>query len=107
MTTQNVFERYVRDNWNLRNATPDRSLAIMGLGCAGEAGEVAEHIKKTIRDYGSNVDSYPPDKRHKLLLELGDVLHYLTVITHTYGYTLDEVMTQNITKLNERYGRKS
>lgn len=37
-----------------------------------------------------------------LILELGDVLHYLTVIAHTFDMSLDDIMKANIHKLEER-----
>jgi NTP pyrophosphatase (non-canonical NTP hydrolase) len=98
------FERYVRTSW--RHRDPLRELAIAGLGVSGEAGEVSEHIKKTIRDYKARIALYPQYKKRKLLLELGDVLHYLTRIAYLYGFSLNQIMGENMHKLNMRYQHK-
>lgn len=67
---------------------------IAALGLAGEVGEVIEHLKKHMRD-----GKHPGDA---LKLELGDVLHYLTVLAGAYGWTLDELAQANIAKLEAR-----
>lgn len=67
---------------------------VAALGLAGETGEVVELLKKHLRD-----GKHPG---FDLLLELGDVLHYLTVIAHAYNYSLGDVMRANVEKLNDR-----
>lgn len=68
------------------------------LGLTGEAGEVAGKIKKVIRgDY-----ELTPEKKRELILELGDVLFYITRIAVELGYTLEEVMEVNQMKLVKR-----
>ncbi len=75
----------------------DRSLAIMGLGIAGEAGEVVEKIKKDIRD--GFVD------KPALLKELGDVLFYAITIARYYGYKPSDILEANYEKLVSRRAR--
>ncbi len=66
------------------------------LGLAGEAGEVAETVKKGIlHQHGLN--------KEVLKKELGDVLWYLSALCTTLGFDLEEVMKKNIEKLKERY----
>lgn len=77
----------------LNNDTP---LAVLALGIAGEAGEVAELIKKYL---GHGHTLY----RNELLKELGDVLWYITAVAMSQGSTLDEVMRINVDKLRKRY----
>lgn len=72
------------------------------LGLAGEAGEVAEKIKKVIRDKGGVVDEVI---RIELQKELGDVLWYLSQLSTELGITLDDVATKNIEKLQSRMQR--
>ena len=67
------------------------------LGLAGEAGEVAEKVKKWIDD--GNVD---PDAVKK---ELGDVLWYVAAVASDLGLTLDEVAAANVQKLESRAAR--
>lgn len=67
-----------------------------GLGISGEAGEVADLIKKEY--YHSH-----PRNREKMLEELGDTLFYLSVTAWYYGYSLEEVARANNAKLSARY----
>ncbi|MGD6898620.1 nucleoside triphosphate pyrophosphohydrolase family protein [Bacillus infantis] len=71
-------------------------LANYGLGITGEAGEVADLIKKSLF-HGHSIDVAEVKK------ELGDVLWYLSQIARLAGLTLDEVATANIEKLMKRY----
>ena len=66
------------------------------LGLCGEAGEVAEKVKKQVRD--------GVFKRYEVAKELGDVLWYLSNIANDIGYSLKEVANINVDKLT---GRKS
>ena len=70
------------------------------LGLAGEAGEVAEKIKKIIR---SNVISPWPEE--DLKKELGDVLWYISAIATDLGLSLEEIAETNIDKLKSRAER--
>jgi len=65
------------------------------LGLVGEAGEVAEKVKKTVR---GDRELDPKE----VLKELGDVLFYVTGIANHLGYTLDDVIDQNVGKLVDR-----
>ena len=66
------------------------------LGLCGEAGEVAEKVKKNIRD-GKSLDGVG--------LELGDVLWYISALGDDLGVTLEEVAKTNIEKLQSRMER--
>lgn len=66
------------------------------LGLTGEAGEVADMIKKHIF-HGH--DLTPED----LVKELGDVCWYLALISHACGISIEHIMEQNIEKLRKRY----
>lgn len=72
------------------------------LGLSGEAGEVAEKIKKVIRDKGGVIDDVTRDDIKK---ELGDVLWYVTQISAELGISLDDVAESNIKKLYDRMDR--
>src|SRR5579884_3363447 len=69
------------------------------LGINGEAGEVAEKIKKIIRDKNSQIS--PADKQ-ELAKELGDVLWYLAVFAHDLGFSFDDIAASNLKKLQSR-----
>lgn len=72
------------------------------LGLAGEAGEVAERVKKLFRDGNGEIN---PEQRELLIKELGDVLWYISAISHEIGATLEEVGQENIKKLYDRKDR--
>lgn len=72
------------------------------LGLAGEAGEVAEKVKKIIRDHAGLVDEA---SRAEIQKELGDVLWYLAQISTELNLDLEEVAQENIKKLFSRLER--
>lgn len=67
-----------------------------GLGIAGEAGEVADLLKKTLH-HGRPLD------REALVKELGDVLWYLVFTARLAGFSLADVMAANVAKLRKRF----
>jgi NTP pyrophosphatase (non-canonical NTP hydrolase) len=68
------------------------------LGLVGEAGEVAEKIKKLIRDSNRF-------QNEEIMKELGDVVFYATALANIYGRGLQEVLQLNIEKLDDRQKR--
>lgn len=74
------------------------------LGLTGEAGEVAEKYKKCIRDGVTSLFD-ARDKSEEIAKELGDVLWYVAAIAGDMGYTLEEIATMNIDKLQDRAKR--
>lgn len=71
------------------------------LGLAGEAGEVANIVKKIQRDHGGEISD---EIRAKLKDELGDVLWYISACADELGLTLDEIAEFNVEKLAKRHG---
>ena len=72
------------------------------LGLAGEAGEVANIVKKIQRDHAGVITE---DTRLKLKDELGDVLWYISACADELGLTLTEIAEYNVDKLAKRHGR--
>src|SRR3954470_18832331 len=72
------------------------------LGINGEAGEVAEKVKKIIRDKGGKISQ---SDKEELSKEIGDVLWYLAVFAHDLGYSFDEIAARNLAKLQSRKSR--
>jgi len=72
------------------------------LGLCGESGEVAEKIKKIIRDGGGVVSE---DQRRELEKELGDVLWYIANLGVELGLEMDDIASKNIAKLKSRQDR--
>lgn len=66
------------------------------LGLSGEVGEFNDMIKKWI------FHEKPLDEEHAQK-EIGDVMWYIAMISHSFGWDLGEIMQQNINKLRTRY----
>lgn len=81
-----------------RTAPPPTAevLAILTLGLAGEAGEVADLVKKHL-GHGHEWD------HDRVKKELGDVLWYVAVLANHCHMTLEEIAYANIEKLKLRY----
>jgi NTP pyrophosphatase (non-canonical NTP hydrolase) len=84
--------QYPREAW----------LAYPALGLAGEAGEVAEHAKKAMRDDGGEVND---ERRAAMSKELGDVLWYVAQLASELGLELNDIAAQNLEKLFSRQAR--
>jgi NTP pyrophosphatase (non-canonical NTP hydrolase) len=76
------------------------------LGLTGEAGEVADKIKKLWRNKGqATPDKYSTEDRRAVAKELGDVLWYVSASASELGYTLEQIAIGNIDKLLDRQAR--
>lgn len=73
------------------------------LGLTGEAGEVAEKIKKLLRDHNGVLTR---EYEEQILKECGDVLWYLANLTQDLGYSLEYVAKINLAKLQSRKERE-
>ena len=87
-----------------------QGIAYTALGLNGEAGEVAERIKKIVRDDNAGKSREALDKaidvrRDDIVKEMGDVLWYLAAMCHELGVTLEEVANANVEKLLSRQKR--
>ena len=72
------------------------------LGMAGEAGEVANKVKKLIRD---GKDEMPDDWREQLASEIGDVMWYCAALARDLDVSLTTIMAANLDKLKARQER--
>lgn len=70
------------------------------LGLTGEAGEVADKVKKVIRDKNGDFDN--EDIRKEIAKELSDVMWYAATLAHDLGYSLTDICQLNIQKLQSR-----
>lgn len=78
-------------------ATLEREPVIgFALGLAGEAGEVADDIKKKYF-HGRDIDS------EHTIEELGDVMWYVANLATQYNISLNEILERNVNKLTKRY----
>ena len=69
------------------------------LGLVGEAGEVADKVKKILRDKKGVFDKNSKDA---IKFELGDVLWYISQLSNELGFELEEIANANLQKLNSR-----
>jgi len=73
----------------------EKEILTWGLGIAGEAGDVAGCIKKTI--------SHKNNQEKGIKENIGDTLWYAAMICNCFGWSLEEVLEENIKKLKKRY----
>lgn len=69
------------------------------LGLTGEAGEVANKVKKIIRD-GS--DSKDEKLVSEIKAEIGDCLWYIAVLANDFDIKLSDIASTNLEKLANR-----
>lgn len=74
----------------------DIAIPYCTMGLCGEAGEVAEKIKKLYRDSNGEITE---TFKNDLKKELGDVIWYVTALGDLFGFTLQEIMEANYRKL--------
>ena len=72
------------------------------LGLVGEAGEVAEKVKKVIRDKNGIFDE---ESKCAIKKELGDVLWYISNLCTEFEFNMDDVANMNLEKLNIRVSK--
>ena len=76
--------------------TARERLLLGALGLAGEAGEVADSLKKML------FHGHPLDEQ-AVRDELGDVMWYVIFLCETLGFTLEDVLVGNVEKRRKRY----
>jgi NTP pyrophosphatase (non-canonical NTP hydrolase) len=97
------YDRFVEEKWMGGSGQAD--LAIATLGLVGEAGEVAEKIKKHLRgDPAHNPMEHDDIKarNEEIIKELGDVAFYISWLAVYHGSSLEGVLYENQRKLNKR-----
>ena len=75
---------------------------VYALGVTGEAGELADKIKKVYRDKNG---IFKQEDRNEIMKELGDILWYVTRLGATLGFSLEEIAAANMAKLADRAKR--
>jgi len=80
----------------------DKNFIYPTLGLVGESGEIAEKIKKVLRDKNGFIDE---ETRKEISKELGDVLWYLSQLATELKLRMDEIASSNIAKLQSRKER--
>ena len=77
----------------------EQALAYLALGLAGEAGELANKVKKILRGDFSLGNG---GRKHELVMELSDVLWYCAELSRHLGYSFNAVAELNLAKLRKR-----
>ncbi len=99
-----TFEDYVENckkTQNLDELGKDDLKNYLAIGLAGEAGEVANVIKK--------IQFYKRDKATRILLEtllceeMGDLFYYLVNSCDAFGIDINDVMKLNAKKVDKVY----
>lgn len=114
------FANYNEENYLFSNLTfnqygeftgetaiyPDRGQNIIypTLGVVGEAGEVAEKVKKFIRS-GKDLKDMDNEFKDGLKKEIGDVLWYLSELSFNLGFKFADIARSNLLKLFDRKER--
>lgn len=106
MITQEDIDAFKEDDWPMDMDTYQRkakttaiypkevSVIYPALGLAGEAGEVANKVKKLLRDH--NLD------KEAIKSELGDCLWYIAILADDLGATMSTIASKNLEKLGRR-----
>ena len=97
--TLNEYQQHALETANYPD---ERRIIYPTLGLTGEAGEVADKVKKVIRDCR---EEFTDEKRREIVKEIGDVLWYCATLARDLGYELDEVAQMNVDKLRSRMQR--
>lgn len=98
-------------------------LAYVALKLNGEAGELAEHVGKAMRDdelimaadWKSSqsgltavaFNELTPERRTAIIKEAGDVLWYVSAVANELGLKLSDIASANLTKLADRTKRNA
>jgi len=89
------FDQYQRKASETAIYPEENAVQFLSLGINGESGEVAEKVKKSVRD-GEELE---------LEKELGDVLWYLSALASELDLSLEEIAEKNIEKIKDREER--
>lgn len=84
------------------NSDSAEGLSYVTLGLVGEAGEIANKVKKILRDQNGEISDHDRDV---LSAELGDVLWYVAQLATQLDVSLDAVANRNLAKLASRQKR--
>ena len=93
----NIYQKFARETAIYPQLRGNFTYPVLGL--CGESGEVAEKVKKIIRDDAGQISEL---KRQEIKKELGDVLWYLANVCYEFNLTLEEVANANLDKLKKR-----
>tara|TARA_R100001086_G_scaffold239484_1_gene164927 strand:- start:3419 stop:3829 length:411 start_codon:yes stop_codon:yes gene_type:complete len=94
-----TFNEYQKTAITTAVYPPQHRILYPALGLSGEAGEVANKVKKIVRD---GTGSMPDDWKEQIGSEIGDVLWYCATLANDLGLSLSSIAEQNQKKLQSR-----
>lgn len=101
-----TFNEYEEEAMN--TAVYDGEVIYPTLGLVSEAGEVADKIKKMLRDEDVDLGfEMSEEQRKAVALEVSDCLWYITALASDLGYSLEDIANMNIEKLRDRMDRNA
>lgn len=95
------FNEYQQSTQLTAKYPKEQGMNYCTLGLVGEAGEIANKVKKVIRDNRPVDEAFKEDMK----AEIGDVLWYVARLADELGISLEDVATYNINKLLSRLER--
>lgn len=103
-TTEMKFDEYQKQaiGTALNPARDFNALMYRTLGLVGEAGEIAEKVKKILRDKDGKISA---QDKQEIIKELGDVLWYLQSLADIMEVPLSVVAEKNLEKIHSRKAR--
>jgi len=96
------FNAYQRSAIKTAVYPPEHRILYPALGLAGEAGEVANKVKKVMRD---GIENQPNDWKDQIASEIGDVLWYCAALANDLNMPLAMIANLNEKKLRDRFDR--
>ena len=96
------FNTYQRSATRTAIYPPEHKILYPALGLAREAGEVANKVKKVMRD---GVENQPDNWKEQIASEIGDVLWYCAALATDLNVSLGMIASLNEKKLQDRYDR--
>ena len=103
MLTKNEYDLFFDLNEKIESQNEvDFAFVDKVLGLSGEAGEVADKVKKVIRDQEGKLSV---NDKKAIGQELGDILWYVATSARYLGISLEQIASENIEKLESRLSR--
>lgn len=94
----NEYQNHTDETASYPKDTQLNSMVYVSLGCSGEAGEIANKVKKILRGDHELTDTV----KSAILDEAGDVLWYIAQIARVLEVSLEDIAVHNIEKLRKR-----
>lgn len=98
----NEYQKIAAETADWGDGFPIDPLLYVTLGLTGEAGEVANKVKKIARD-DDNV--LTEERKEEIKDELGDLLWYVSQLANELSIPFEEVAQGNLDKLADRRER--